>query len=337
MPFHDSFAVQGQTTSARLARQMLNAATNGGEGVVNITDLECLALDVPGTSVTLNPGSCIIAGKEQPGQGSYQGAIYELETLDIEPTGSGGGRSDLIVIRAEDPTVDGTPWNHDVANGVPVIYARIIEDVAPGTTTVPAGNSAIPIARIDIPASTGTITNDYITDLRRSVNPRSERVLRIQEGAPIVGGDWDEAGNIVAPSFERYPQHEWEITIPVWATQAQILANWDNVYLKPTGSIAGTSDARGKAFVGFQGGPEFLQTSPDVYNKNQFTATNGYRTSFSNKDQIFIPEGFRGLTLNLRMYVEGTPGSRGRLVADNWSSFSADIQFNEIPAPSATL
>ncbi|MFE9642117.1 hypothetical protein ACFYOC_24140 [Nocardiopsis alba] len=335
MPFVDSWAVQGQTTSARLARMMLQAATGADEGVLTSTDLACLALDVPAGEVTLNPGSVVIVGKEQPGQGSYQGAIYSLESVSINPTGSASGRSDLIVIQAEDPTVDGTPWNHDPASE-PVMYARVLEGVTPGTTTVPEGISAIPIARIDIPASTGTITQEYIHDLRRVVLAREKVELRVQRGGTQSNGEWDEAGNIVSPDSERWPQHDWPVVIPEWATQVQIIAHWSNVYLEPR-TPTGSNDARGSLFVGFSGGPTFLSTTPSAYNFNQTSATNGYRCSSSNFDQISIPREMRGRSVQVRMYVEGTPGQAGRLVADNWANFSVEMRFLEYPAPEAAL
>lgn len=334
--FNDSWAALGQTTSPRLARMMLQAATGADEGVLTATDLACRELDIPGTKVTLNPGSVVILGREQPGQGTYQGAIYALEELDIPATGSGSGRSDLIIVRVEDPTVDGTEWNHDPSSE-PIIYIRRIHDVDPGTTTAPEGQSAIAIARIDIPASTGTITQDMITDLRHVVLARSDYQIRTQRGGTQTGGEWDEAGNITSPDSERWPQHEWPIHIPRWATQAQIIGSWQNAYLKPTGTVAGTEDARGQLFIGFATGPTFLTTIPSAYNFNQTSTSNGYRCSAFNDDQIDIPPEMRGQDVWLRMYVEGTPGQAGRLVADQWANFTVKVNFLEYPAPEATL
>ena len=333
----DSWAVTGAQSSARIARLMHQSGTASGNGVVDTGHLRVLPLEVPGGGVRITAGGATILGREQEFQGSYFAYNVGIDTITINPTGSGGGRSDMLVLRVEDPNIDGTPWSHDVTTE-PVYYFRVIEGVSSSATQPPAGMTAIPLARITLPASTGTVTASHITDLRRSANPKTERVLRVQHGAPLVGGDWDEAGNIVSPDHERFPQHEWSVRIPTWATQVQMLGEWNQMYLKPSGSVAGTHDARGTAFMGLVGGPDGpLYSRPSVYNINQDSPTNGKRDNFFSKDQFTIPAAWRGLTVNLRMYVSGTPGQRGRLVADNWSVFSCDLQFNEVPAPTATL
>ena len=333
----DSWAVSGAQSSARIARLQHQSGTASGNGVVDTDHLRVLPLEVPGTAVRITSGGATILGREQQWQGSYFAYNVGDETLDISPTGSGGGRVDMVVLRVEDPNIDGTSWNHDVTSD-PVYYFRVIEGVSSGATVPPQGMTAIPLARINIPANTGTITSSMIDDIRTPANPRSERVLRVQRGGTMSDGvTWDEAGNITQPDFERWPQHDWTVTIPEWATQAQILAHWDNAYFKPNGGTSGTYDARGRAFVGFTGGPEFLQTTPAAYNLNATSPSNGYRCGFSNYDQITIPPEWRGLTVQVRMYVAGGPGMRGRLVADNWSNYAVDIQFNEVAAPEAQL
>lgn len=332
----DSWAVTGAQSSARIARLQHQSGTRSGNGVVDVDHLQVLPLEVPGTAVRITSGGATILGREMGFQGSYFAFNVGDAELAISSTGSGGGRVDMVVLRVEDPNIDGTSWNHDVSSD-PVYYFRVIEGVSSGATRPPSGMTAIPLARIDIPANTGTITSSMITDIRQPANPRSERVLRVQRGGTMTDGTWDEAGNIQQPDFERWPQHEWQVTIPEWATQAQILASWQNAYLKPTGAVSGTNDARGRAFVGFQGGPEFLETTPSAWNINQTSPTNGLRAGFFNYDQIDIPPEFRGLTVNLRMYVSGAPDARGRLVADNWSNYAVDIQWNEVPQAEAQL
>ncbi|HLU76152.1 MAG TPA: hypothetical protein VKZ82_28500 [Nonomuraea sp.] len=332
----DSWAVTGAQSSARIARLQHQSGTASGNGVVDADHLRVLPLAVPGTGVRITSGGATILGREQQFQGSYFAYNVGEETVPISPTGSGGGRTDMIVLRVEDPNIDGTSWSHDVTSD-PVYYFRVIEGVSSTATQPPAGMTAIPLARITLPASTGTVTAGMITDLRRSAVPKSERVLRVQRGGTIENGEWDEAGNIVAPDYERFPQHEWSVTVPSWATQVQVLGSWQNMLLAANGGTSGAHDARGQAFVGFAGGPVFLQTTPSAYNMNQTSPTNGYRCGFVNYDQIAIPASLRGLTLQLRMYVSGTAGYRGRLVADNWANFAVDLQFLEIPAPAAQL
>lgn len=332
----DSWAVTGAQSSARIARLMHQSGTASGNGVVDVGHLQVLPLEVPGGGVRILAGGATVLGKEQEFQGSYFAYNVGTDTVSISPTGSGGGRSDLLVLRVEDPNIDGTPWSHDVTSD-PVYYFRVIEGVSSSATEAPPGMTAIALARIDIPSSTGTITSGMIQDVRQSANPKSQRILRVQRGGTLTGGEWDEAGNITAPDFERWPQHDWTVTIPEWATQVQVLADWTNVFLKPL-TPAGGNDAIGQLFVGLVGGPDGpLYTENSAYNFNQFSATNGYRCSAANKDQISIPPEWRGLTVSVRMYVMGNAGQAGRLVADNWANFSCDMEFLEIPAPEAEL
>lgn len=334
----DSWAVSGAQSSARIARLQHQSGTASGNGVVDSDHLRVLPLEVPGTAVRITSGGATILGQEQQFQGSYFAYNVGDATVDISATGSGGGRVDMVVLRVEDPSIDGTSWNHDVTAD-PVYYFRVIEGVGINQTEPPQGMTAIPLARIHIPANTATITSDMITDLRQSANPRNQRVLRVQRGGTQSDGEtWDEAGNIQDPDFERWPQHDWTVTIPAWATQVQVLADWSNTFLEPTGETDGTQDARGELFVGLVGGPDGpLYTTSSAYNFNQTSPTNGYRCSAANKDQIAIPPEWRGLTVNVRMYVSGTAGQDGRLVADQWANFSCDLEFLEEPAPDASL
>lgn len=335
----DSWAVTGAQSSARIARLMHQSGTASGNGVVDVGHLQVLPLEVPGGGVRITAGGATILGAEQEFQGSYFAYNVGDEQVDISPTGSGGGRSDLIVLRVEDPNIDGTSWGHDVTVD-PVYYFRVIEGVSSTATEPPVGMTAIALARIDLPASTGTVTAGMVQDVRQSANPKSQRILRVQRGGTQTDGSWDEAGNPAgqAPNFERWPQHDWSVTIPTWATQVQVLGDWTNVYLKPLDPSTGVNDAIGQLFVGLVGGPDGpLYTTNSAYNFNQLSDTNGYRCSASNKDQIPIPPAWRGLTVQVRMYSMGNAGQMGRLVADSWANFSVDLEFLEVPAPEAEL
>lgn len=332
----DSWAVTGAQSSARIARLMHQSGTASGNGVVDVGHLQVLPLEVPGGGVRITAGGATILGREQEFQGSYFAYNVGTDTVDISPTGSGGGRSDMVVLQVEDPNIDGTPWSHDVTTE-PVYYFRVIEGVSSTATEPPAGLTAIPLARVTLPASTGTVTAGHITDLRQSANPKSQRVLRVQRGGTMSDGvTWDEAGNILQPDWERWPQHDWAATIPTWATQVQILANWDNTFYDPRGGSSGANDARGILRVGLVGS-QAIYTTESAYNFNPTSPTNGYRCSAANRDQIPIPAEMRGETVQVRMYVSGTPGQAGRLVADNYANFSVDLEFLEVPAPEAEL
>jgi hypothetical protein len=324
------WAVDGQTNDAALARLQLQAATSGAEGVVGAGDLVVTATPTPGSSVLVGGGACTVVGKEASFQGSYFGYNVGAQSVPITATGGGGGRSDLIVARVEDPTVAGTPWTHDPATDS-LIYARVIEGVAPSTTKAPADQSAIALARIDIPASTSTITQAMIHDLRgvddnvTDGNGRQQRALRIQRGVSPI----DLAGNIKTPDWENWPDLVWTVVVPSWATQAQIVAHWGSVMFQ---SSDGNGDATGATRIALGVGGTTVYTNSSAYNFNINTG-NAQRVDMLNADQVNIPAALRGHTCNLSMQVSGGATTLGRLRADGWANFYVDIEFLEVPVP----
>jgi hypothetical protein len=322
------WAVDGQTNDAALARLQLQAATSGAEGVVGAGDLAVTATATPSGSVLIASGACTIPGKEAAFQGSYFGYNVGAQSLAITATGGGGGRSDLIVARVEDPTVAGTPWTHDPATDS-LIYARVIAGVDPATTKAPSDQSAIALARIDIPVSTSTITQGMIHDLRSAddnvvvSSNRSLRAVRFQRGVTPV----DLAGNITA-SYENFPDLVWTVVVPPWATQAQIMATWGNMMFQ---NSDGSGDAQGTQRVHLGVGGTDVYTTNSRYNFN-INSSNAQRVSMTNMDQVAIPAALRGHTCDLSMQVQGG-GTAGRLRADDWANFAVDIEFLEIPVP----
>jgi hypothetical protein len=323
------WAIDGQTNDAVLARLQLQSATSGSQGVVGAGDLVVTATGTPSGNVLIGQGACVVVGQEGEFQGSYYGYNVGAATVAITPTGGSGGRSDLIVARVEDPTVAGTPWTHDPATDS-LIYARVIEGVSSSTTKAPAGQSAIPLARIDIPASTSTITQAMIHDLRGVDDNvtdgigRSYTTKRIQKGV----SPQDLAGNIISPTFENYPNLVWTVVVPSWATQMQVVGGWTNMAYS---SADGNGDAQGYLRVRLYLGSTQVVTSSAKYNFN--ISSNPQRVSAFEADQVTIPAALRGHTCNLAMQVAGVSGKAGRLRADDYANFWVDMTFQEIPVP----
>ncbi|MFY7066004.1 hypothetical protein ACOQFV_09095 [Nocardiopsis changdeensis] len=331
----DSWAVAGAQSSARIARLQLQSGTRSGNGIVESGDLLVRELAVPGTSVRVSSGAAVILGKEAAFQGSYYAHNIGDATVPISATGSGGGRTDMVVLQVEDPGIDGTPWTHDPAVD-PVYYFRVIEGVSSTATEPPSGLTAIPLARITIPASTSTITNSMITDLRQMLNPRIHTEVRVQKGQGLADGRFDEAD--FTSDYERWPQHDWTVTIPSWATQVQVQANWSNVMYPQPGGTTAVYDARGLVRVGLIGtGGNTLYTMSSAYNFNPTSATNGYRCSIGLAAQANIPTAMRGMTCDLRMYAKADVDMLNHLVADGWANFDVTLTFRELATPGATL
>lgn len=185
----------GAQMSATVAR--LLAYLGGGgetEGVAAPTSCAVAAMPTPGASVRVAPGPYLIRNRALAGDyQDYVGMVRSQDVVNVTATSSAGPRSDLVVIRVENPFISGEPWQvpTDVANG-PYVFTRVIENVPADTTSVHAlnlGYTAITLARIDIPASTATITDAMITDLRTVVNPGTGTGGQPPPGGGGDGGD----------------------------------------------------------------------------------------------------------------------------------------------------
>lgn len=233
------FVGGGAEHSPEVARLLAYAATNGAEGIVSPGDLKVAPLDVPGTSVRVLTGAALILNRAQSGDHqTYVGRLPVEDVVAIASTGSGAGRSDLIVAEIMDPFVPGSSFQtpDDVKVG-PYIRTRVISNVAAGTTTVPAGITGVALARIDLPASTGTVTADLIKDLRHLAQPRA--MSRVYGGPPGGTQVWTPASTAAwgdpygMASLGFIPPVE----VPAWAT------HMDLIFTASVQTIAGSSGA----------------------------------------------------------------------------------------------
>jgi hypothetical protein len=193
------------------------ATTNGREGVVERGDCKVLATAVPGNQVRVSSGGVVMRNWNAGGTNqSYIGRNVGDDLITVPAQGSGSGRSDLLVARVEDPQY--SPWGAppSVENG-PYIYTRLISNVA-GTTTsarqLGLTYPAIALARIDIPASTATITNAMIKDVRQLFWPQETRTIVAFEPAT------DQ--QLLAVAFSLWPSTQPTIVIPEWATWVEM-------------------------------------------------------------------------------------------------------------------
>lgn len=205
----------GAQHSPEVARLLAYAATNGAEGVVSPGDLKVAPLDVPGASVRVLAGACLVPNRAAGGIAqTYVGRNPSQDVVAIGATGSGAGRSDLVVARVEDPFMAGEPWD-DPADPItgPYIFTRVISNVPAGTTRlqdVPghAGESGIALARIDVPANTGAITTGMIKDLRKLAQARSSTAYDVQNPP---AQDFVGRGEI---EWHNWPSNALSVEIP---------------------------------------------------------------------------------------------------------------------------
>lgn len=230
----------GAEHSANVARNVAYASFGGKEGVINPTALEVKPLSTPGTSVRIMPGTVAIKNKATGViDEMYVGRLMSQETVAIAATGAGAGRSDLIVVRIEDPNEPGPvypiPSNRAVG---PYIFARVISNV-PSTTTSASqlglSRSEYALARIDIPASTGTITAAMIKDLRDLATPAKH----VQRELVVLS----PGSKQLLPANGTYKDWPAEslalLDVPEWATHVRAVAHVAGVAFGADGNNSG--------------------------------------------------------------------------------------------------
>ena len=276
---------------------------------------------MPGAGVRVAPGGAVIRSKAAGGaQQTYVGRNPDDDLIEIAATTSAGGRSDLIVARIADPFMPGEPFDEpDDPRVGPYIYTDIISNVAAGTTAVPSGMSAIPLARIDIPKSTGTITAEMIKPLRKLSNPRRERNVRIwSPNDPAV---------VSPPVGQRawFPQLRESVYCPPWATRLHLVVTISGLYV--WGNITGHV----RAEFGYNGGPNHLDTQDaGLHNVGPIDTNVGNRISVQIAGTIEIPTaGWRDKLQYIQLGTVINAGSQGQYRQDQWTTVTVDAEFEE--------
>lgn len=311
---------------ADVARQLLYLATGGRQGVGSPGDLKVTQLDVPGGGVKIAAGGATILNRVASQQ-SYgvRNPIADVDSVKITPSGSGAGRSDIVICRVDNPYVDGNAQAPaDPVHG-PYDKFDVIQNVPAGTRKLQEldqykGLSAVEVARIDLPKSTGTVTNAMITDLRELTAPRTDR--QVVKGAPS-----DATVNMSTLQWQAFPVNPITgITVPPWATHAVIRVDTTMRY------IAGNAYGNFQAFIGAAG----VQDSTTLFADAQIDATTGggsYRQPLViPSDGVWaVPAALRGKQVQISSRVRqiAVSGANGQIAAPANDYYFADITFLE--------
>lgn len=311
------YAVDGNAESGNFLRLMLQSSNGGVQGVVGATDLLVTATGPATAGIVIAGGACLIAGVETPYQGTYYGYNVGNDTsLTIGAT-AGSARSDMVVVRAEDPTWSGSPWGNPASGQC--IFPRVITGVSSSATTMPGGQSGIPLARIDMPPSVSVVQAAYIKDLRNVAQP--QRVLQVIGAQDTVTRNWTVGtGGVAWP-----PGASWQVFIPPWATYFKMnwqindalwQSGWARGYVNP---FFGTSVGSPNLAM-----PQTLVSIP--------AATGPYRHSISGAFAVTIPASLRNTTQTLQ-FKQVTDGSQvGVLSVDEGSSYAVVYEFQQLAA-----
>lgn len=245
-----AWAINGALLGSSLARRAEFAALGGAAGVVQKDDLKVSQLDVPGIGVQIAPGVALVSNKYQaiPNE-TYVASNPSVHIIpsDSMPASNPSAKSYILAVVVGDPDFSqvGHPWMP--STGVPAgqentfQYVRpTLIEVAAGATTLAGAYPALPLARIDVPANTTTITNAMIVDLRKLARPRQEQQIFVSPG-----GTWTDASPVRIPSGSAYGdfgsgQFLPTVTVPSWATRAIIVASINGVKVDDTSvNVAG--------------------------------------------------------------------------------------------------
>lgn len=320
------FVEGGAQHSANVARALAFAATGGQQGIVGGTDLEVRELAVPGTSIRVFPGTAAIRNKTSGAVNEmYMGRMLSAENVAITATGGGGARSDMICARVENPWPASEPWPDPVSvpNG-PYIKTVVLSNVG-NTAVVPPGgngNALIPLARIDIPASTGTIIQSYIKDLRKMANVlrESQRIM-----LPCPGQHTLPTSQNTYIIWPNPPMSGPTIDIPDWATQC-FINGLVSVVQVPAGG-----NARGDLRAGLGS----LRTAATMYDYDTTGITGQDRQNLVFGGALDIPAAMRGTTQPLVSEARGYTVASGNTIpiyAELYSTVSVQVEFQAKPA-----
>jgi hypothetical protein len=300
----------GAYHSAQQFRMLVRDLSNGAEGITQGDDLKVTQRSTPGGGVTVGDGSGVIRGRDNVFQGSYSACNVGSIDVDIAPTGA-TPRSDMLIVRVEDPEYG---YSHNPETDE-IVFPQVISNVSSSATTIPDGRTGIPLARIDIPASTATITNAMITDLRKIANPRKARTMVTQSPSGISTG----IGSSTSYSYFSTAAG-WNIAIPDWATKAII-----KIDVSPIRYDLGNFWGQISATFGSS-----LATQPISLDDNQGTGTRRIPAIIA--DTLTLPASYRSTTQLLRVRASGlTAGQAGRIYVDSGTTLAADVQFEEAP------
>jgi len=331
----------GSAMPAEILRLVSWAALGGQEGVFSSADLRISALETPGTSIRALPGACSIGNRAlNASKELYIGRLFSQDVVSIVPT-SATGRSDLIVVQVENPYISGEPWQipEDPADG-PYIFTRVISNVAATVKKVAdlnLGISAITLARIDIPPSTGTVIQSMIKDLRTVVNPMTGAVQPPDDGGdgddgdPVVvcpGGDGDDDGdddNDVCDSTQTtyipWPfTANTDIAVPTWANYADITVT----------VISALAQNHGGSWGGLFGFIRLILGGIAQEEQTFACNTEGRQDIVWQKVNVPIPAAQRGTTQHFHLTHRMIAGA-GRLLSTKSTKIRFDIKFKQRP------
>lgn len=289
-----AWSIDGGRHRGELLRVLAYAATGGTEGIVEAADCRVRQLAVAGPQVRIDAGALLIRNRSASVRNQTYVANGRVESvLDVPATG-GSARSDLIVVRVEDPQYspwvapdpeDAPDYQYVKPFRVPNIGASITD-----ATQLNLGYSAVALARVDVPPGTTNITDAMIKDLRQLAQPKRASFTQRYDGVTATSYDTNPAQS----TWQRFPPvaqvASSSMAVPTWATSARIRVVISSIQLR-------TAGVHGWMRYGLHGGVP----TTDVYTANTVLAEDeaGFsRITVEISSEVTIPAAMRGKTVS---------------------------------------
>lgn len=325
-----AWAIDGAQMNSALARRALYASGSRQAGVVLKNDLKVSQLTAPGSGVRITAGVGMVLNDYQ----TIPNELYVVSNdaamnLTPGPASNPSAKSYIVAIVVGDPDFSqtGHPWMlaSDPPDGQELTFDYVrptFIEVSAGATSLDVNYPALPLARVDLPANTTTITDAMITDLRSLTAPRQAQYA-------FASGDttWDSTP-AYCPSGSAFAnwgsaQYAPTVDVPVWAKRAVVFGHINGVRI---GDI--TNNINGKVRLKLN-----TTTSPET-RFDYPTDTNARAI----RDNLMCGGGFNveslaGTTATLR--IEGfqenpaSPSNPKRLALTTGSQIMFDVRFFE--------
>lgn len=317
----------GAVHGPEVARLVAYVATAGAEGITAPNSLRVTPEAVPAATVRVLTGAAVIVNRYPGGgQQSYMIRNPSTTSVAIEPTGSGGGRTDLVIARVLDPQYEGAPPEDPTKFD----YTRltVIPGVSAGIKSareLDLAYPAIALAKVSMPKSRADVQPEFITDLREVANPRRAEVLRAR--ASVVADTETLAAEGVDGEWFPNLGGEQEIDIPEWATRMIVEADWIQLN-EPGGNSWGDVWVEYGPYVR----PSTRKYATQRYGWNTHAGADSARSTYTVADDKFIDPSIRGTTQPFIMKgrVRGKSDNAARPQLTGYSGVKLRITFLEV-------
>lgn len=345
MAFDVPYVINGSKHSARLFRRQHQNQSGEGSGVTRAGDLVVEPLNVPGPGFRVAPGGATVQSRDTTASSreSY-GPINDQEIVvdGVPGTGSGETRRDLVILEVTDPQMESVTYPEptteegwqDGDNFCRITIIQNVDSLVPAperpvtsldqiTTGAYANVSGVALAAITYPASTSTISEEMIEDLRVVQSP-----FRAFEQRSITLSETQRLDAMSHPG-QTFPTEFTDVTqrvhIPERATHMRLTMIWGSVKM-PAGSNAG---GRYYIQVGENVHPDVVRTKTGYFDGDG--ATNLQTDTWVIGDTRVIPESMRGTSEYFfgRAYFENSPSTAHRPYLNSSSSVILNIDFFE--------